>query len=87
MAGAANRIRGLLLLENLSHAAALTALGNGNEATALRLQLQTLGYSGELDASFSSGMLSLADLLARGGIRGEAWNPLNPWPAALPGSE
>ena len=32
-------------------------------------------------------MVSLADLLARGGVRGEAWNPLNPWPAALPGSE
>ena len=54
--------RGLLLLENLSHAAALTALANGSEAAALRLQLQTLGYSGEPDASFGSGLLSLADL-------------------------
>ncbi|MFN9695378.1 MAG: hypothetical protein ACK550_16540, partial [Synechococcaceae cyanobacterium] len=54
--------RGLLLLENLSHADALTALATGSEATALRLQLQTLGYSGEPDASFGSGLLSLADL-------------------------
>ncbi|MFN9694986.1 MAG: choice-of-anchor U domain-containing protein, partial [Synechococcaceae cyanobacterium] len=54
--------RGLLLLENLSHADALTALASGSEATALRLRLQTLGYSGEPDASFGSGLLSLADL-------------------------
>ncbi|MFM8525918.1 MAG: hypothetical protein ACKOCM_09910, partial [Cyanobacteriota bacterium] len=54
--------RGLVLLEDLSYAEALTALAAPAAGDGLRLQLQILGYSGGEGASYGSGLLSLRDL-------------------------